>query len=167
MSGHSTIVEKIGIDPKRDDLNVLLDKACFASNWAIIEKLLALGADPNGTEERRPIENLIWRLQLKISPIWGHQSDVDVRIALENITRFASKGARWDPKTNHLINGLRRGVCKVDVYWTEQVVREFLKHNVCSTEVLLRLISTAKMKQRLGERFLKLKSLFSRKLANK
>ena len=48
--GHkrNAIVDKIRIDPKRDNLNGLLERACSAGDWNIIEKLIALGADGKG-----------------------------------------------------------------------------------------------------------------------
>jgi hypothetical protein len=57
-----------------------------------------------------------------------------------------------------LYEALRRDLYRLDAAWIEKVIREFLKHNVCSMEILLDLISTPKMKLLLGERFLKLKN---------
>lgn len=58
-SEHKAIVDKIGIDPKKDNLNLLLEKACSAGDWEIMEKLIALGADLNGETDYGPMQRLI------------------------------------------------------------------------------------------------------------
>jgi hypothetical protein len=157
----NVIVDKIGIDPKRDNLNGFLEKACSVGNWNIIEKLIALGADVKGETEYGPMERLIWNFECNIRPPFGYLSSFNMENALKCICLFASKGGRWQPKDNYGVRGLRRELHRLDARWTAKVIREFHQHNVCSKEILLNLISSAKMKQLLGERFPGLKKMVS------
>jgi hypothetical protein len=157
----NTVVDKIGIDPKRDNLNGLLDKACSAGDWNIIEKLIALGADVNRETEYGPMEILIWHFQCNVRPPFGSLSSFDIEDSLKNITRLASKGGRWQPRDNYGVKGLRRELHRLDARLIAKVIREFHQNNVCSKEILLELISSAKMKQLLGERLPRLKKMLS------
>ena len=160
-NNHDAIVAKIGIDPEKDDLNGLLEKACSAGNWKVIEKLIDLGANINAKSEYGAMDRLIWNFKWKINPIFGFRSETEMEEALANITRFAAKGGRWEPNNKYGLNGLRRELYRLDAGWIEKIVREFLKNNVCSKTLLLGLISTPKMKQLLGERFHKMKALLA------
>jgi hypothetical protein len=157
----NVIVDKIGIDPKKDNLNGLLEKACSAGNRDVIEKLIALGADVNGETEYGPMETLIWNFECNIHPPFDSGLGFEMERALECIILFASKGGRWQPKDNDSVKGLRRELHRLDARWIAKVIREFHAHNVCSKEILLELISSIKMKQLLGKRLPRLKKMVS------
>ncbi|HEX3627076.1 MAG TPA: hypothetical protein VH280_16830 [Verrucomicrobiae bacterium] len=157
----NVVVDKIGIDPKKDNLNGLLEKACSAGNMKIIDKLMALGADVNGETEYGPMERLIWNFECNIRPPFGNVPGYGVENALGCIILFASKGGRWQPKDNYGVKGLRRELHRLDARWITKVIRKFHEHNVCSKEILLELISSTKMKQLLGEHLPRLKKMVS------
>ena len=153
------VVDKIGIDPKKDNLNGLLETACSAGNRDVIEKLIALGTDMNGETEYGPMERLIWNFECNIRPPFGSAPGFEMESALECIILLASKGGRWQPKDDNDVRGLRRELHRLDARWIAKVIREFHEHNVCSKEILLELISSVKMKQLLGERLPRLKKM--------
>lgn len=85
--GHLEMVEKMKIDPKVDDLNLLLAWACTTTNWGMIQKFLDLGADPNATsgEGAIPMNGLMCQLVRKIYPYFGFRQDYEVIKMLEII----------------------------------------------------------------------------------
>jgi hypothetical protein len=152
--GQIKIVEKIGIDPAKDDLNRLLEEACSTCEWPIIEKLLTLGADPTGGKSAYgPMERLINHFEWKINPWNGQRSDWDLRKAFDAVLSFADKGGRWQPDDKYGPNGLRRDLYRLDCAWIEKVIRGFSQHQVCSNELLIKILNTPRMKQILGDRF--------------
>jgi hypothetical protein len=158
--GRQEIVEKIGIDPKRDDLNRLLEEACSKGAWPVIEQLLTLGADQTGgLSGYPPMERLINHFAWQINPWVGYRSESNLQEAFNLILSFADKGGRWCPKEKYGVNGFRRDLYHLDAKWIEKVFRGFQQHLVCSTELLLKLLNTPRMKEILGERFPKLVTL--------
>ena len=150
---HHEIVEKIGIDPKQVGLNRLLEKACSACDGVLIEKLLALGANPNGSDgSYPPMERLIFNLKWEMRPF----SESQVHEGLEAILRLADSGGRWKPKEKYEVNGFRRGLYHLEPRLIERLIHKFSEHHVCSLEILLKLTDTPKMKQMLGQRYSKL-----------
>lgn len=150
--GRQAIVDKIGIDPARDDLSRLLEQACSACEWPIIDKLLALGADPATHSGYPPMERLINHFSSEMNPVIGYRSESNLAKAFDAILSFADKGGRWQPEGSYGLNGFRRDLYHLDRVWIEKVVKGFARHQVCSNELLLKLLSTPRMKQILGER---------------
>ena len=155
--GRLEIVEKIGIDPAKDDLNRLLEEACSACEWPIIEKLLILGAAPmGGKSEYPPMERLIYHFEWKMNPLFGYRSDFDLHKAFDAILSFTGKGGRWQPENKYGLNGFRRALYHLDCAWIARVIRGFSQHQVCSNELLVKLLNTPRMKQILGDQFSRL-----------
>lgn len=97
------IVEKIGIDPKKDDLNRLLQKACSSGNVALMDKLIALGADPNRkTNDFSPMRRAMWGVWFAMEKRYGFRSETKVLEALVPVYELAEHGARWNPDTSDL-----------------------------------------------------------------
>jgi hypothetical protein len=124
----------------------------------MIQKLLDLGADPNkGRDDNSPIDNLIWRFGSAISPHFGYRSDSKIEGSMITITKFADRGGRWQPQNNNQVNSLRRHLYKLDGNWIQKIIKAFKKHQVCSDELLLKLVNTPRMKEILGDQYLKLR----------
>lgn len=157
----NAVVDKIGIDLKKDNLNGLLETASSVGNLCIIEKLITLGANVDGETEYEPMERLIWNFECSIHPPFGYLTSFDVENALKCIILVASNGGRWRPKNDYDVKGLRRKLHLLDANEIVKVIREFHQHNVCSREILLELISSKKMKQLLGGRLSRLKKMMS------
>lgn len=149
--GRQEVIDRIGIDPKRADLSRLLIEACLEGKWTLIEQLLNLGAAPNGAGKCEPMDQLIRAFAWKISPLLGCRSEADLRARFETVLSFADRGGRWAPDRSS-INRLRRDLYKLDAPWIERIALEFLRHEVCSRDVIVSLVSTAKMKEILGAR---------------
>jgi len=147
------IVEKIGIDPSKDNLDRLLEEACLNGDLKMIDKLVAIGADPRGkTDCQRPMENSIWHLRWEMEPNYGARSEFKAKEALIPVLRLADLGARWNLDPSDL-RRFRAELCHFDVGLVERVVTQFRDHQVCAPEVLLKLIGSPKMKQILGFRY--------------
>lgn len=78
------VVEKIGIVPNRDDMSRMLEEACSAGDWPLIEKMLQLGAVP-GSDNRKHMERLISQFEWVINPLWGIRLDHHLEDAFQNI----------------------------------------------------------------------------------
>lgn len=151
-SGRQEVIDRIGIDTKRADLSRLLIEACQKGERKLIEQFLNLGADPNGAGKCEPMDQLLWSFTWKISPIFGYRSESDLQAQFETILSFADRGGRWKPDRSSL-NRLRRDLYKLDAPWIERIAMGFLRHEVCSSDVIVSLVSTAKMKAILGTRY--------------
>ncbi len=166
--GHVEIVKKMPIDPLQDDLNKLLCAACLSEKWELIETVLNAGADPNsGDGGATPIEKLFWKLEWAIQPLFGSRSEMTVQTVLATITKFADRGARWQPENNYRVNGLRRSLYRLDANWIERIIKEFSLHKVGSKDLLLKLVKTPRMKAILGNRYEDLMALAEGKQEHK
>jgi hypothetical protein len=163
--GYVEIVRKIPIDPKQDDLTKLLSAACWGEKWELIEMVLNVGADPNqGDSETSPIEILLWKVEWAIDPRFGHTCDARAQAILEAVAQLADRGARWQPKNNCRINGLRKSLYRLGVNLIEQSIKLFSQHKVCSKDLLVKLIKTPRMKAIMGNRYANLMALAEGKL---
>ncbi len=72
-NGQVEMLEKMKVDPAKDDINHLLRRACLGGKWPAIEQLLQLGADPNANipDHDSPMSELLCRLTWKIQPVVG------------------------------------------------------------------------------------------------
>jgi hypothetical protein len=157
------IVDKIGIDPKRDNLNRMFDTACLLGHTKMIEKLLAAGTDPKGPNgSNEPMDNAISRLCFDMEERYGFRSETKAKEALAGVVRLAKLGARWQ-SPGWRLRHLRRHLYHFEPSFTETVVKSFLEHQVCSTDILLKLVQTAKMKTLLGFRYASLIELIKAK----
>lgn len=150
-AGHQEVINKIGIDPQKADLGRLLVEACLNAAWSLIERLLNLGAPPNGTGDRAPMDCLLGTFAWRIDSFFGPPSGADLHAIFTAILSLADRGGRWNPARSSL-NRFRRDLYKLDASWIERIASEFHRHQVCSPELIASLINTPKMKQILGFR---------------
>ena len=149
--GRQEVIDRIGIDTKKADLSRLLIEACQKGEWKGIEQLLNLGASPSGTGDCEPMDQLLWAFAWKLNPFFGHRSEFEIRSGFDTVLAFADRGGRWNPERPSL-NRFRRDLYKLDATWIERIALGFLRHQVCSPEVIAALIGTPKMKEILGAR---------------
>ena len=146
------IVDKIGIDPKRDNVDRMFELACLLGHTKIAEKLLAAGANPLGkNDSAEPMDKAMWHLQWEMEDHYGFRSELRAKVALEAVVRLANLGARWQPGASDL-RRFRRNLYFFDLTFSENMIRTLHSHKVCAPDVLLRLITAPKMKEFLGIR---------------
>jgi ankyrin repeat protein len=146
------VVDKIGIDPKRDNIDRMFELACLLGHAKMAEKLLAHGAKAQGKNDSgKPMEDAIFHLQWQMDEHYGIRSEIDANEALAAVTRLADLGARWQPKGSDL-RRFRRYLYFFDLTFSLNLIRTLHEHKVCTAETLLKLITAPKMKTYLGYR---------------
>ncbi len=157
------IVEKIGIDPKRDNVDRMFDLACLLGHQEMAEKLLAHGAKAEGKNgSGKPMEKAIWNLIWQMDERYGIRSEFDAKKALAAVVQLADRGARWRPDGSDL-RRLRRQLYFYNWDFTENLIKTLYQHKVCTSEVLLKLITAPKMRTYLGFRRASLLNLLKSK----
>lgn len=156
ISGYTDVVDKIGIDPTKDDLGRLLKDACLLGRTSLIEKLVAMGANLHGDGKSfSPMDQTISRLLSQMEPENGCRSEHKVFDALRQVYRLADLGARWTPDRDDLAR-LRREMWHFDSVVAAKIIRGLHTHQVCAPSVLLVLLDHLKIKALLGEGHAKL-----------
>ena len=146
------IVDRIGIDPKRDNVDRMFELACLLGHTKIAEKLVAAGANPLGKNDSgEPMRSAMVRLEWDMEERYGVRSEFAAQKALEAVVRLADLGARWRP-TGSALRRFRRNLYFFDLTFSENMVRTLHHHKVCAPEALLKLITAPKMKTYLGYR---------------
>ena len=160
-SGQVEMLEKMKVDPAKDDINELLRRACFSGKWPAIEMFLKLGADPNAKnpDKDSPMSELILRFIWKISPVVGFRSDTDIDQMLETVCKFADRGGRWVLPDSYRMRDLRRAFTELVPEKVGKIVMKLRTHHVCSDAELFQLINTPRLKKHLDVRFPKLKAV--------
>lgn len=156
ISGYTDVVDKIGIDPTKDNLGRLLNDACLLGRTNLIEKLVAMGANLHGDGKSfSPMDQTISRLLSQMEPENGCRSEHKVLDAVRQVYRIADLGGRWTPDHGDLAR-LRREMWHFDRVVVAKIVRGFHTHQVCTPEVLLKMLNHPKIKALLGEGHAKL-----------
>lgn len=146
------IVDKIGIDPKRDNVNRMFELACLLGHTKMAEKLLAHGAKAEGKNgSGKPMEDAMWHLTWEMEDHYGIRSEFRAKDALAAVIHLADLGGRWQPDDSDL-RRFRRNLYFFDVNFSEGLIKTLHQHKVSSSEVLLKLITAPKMKSYLGFR---------------
>lgn len=157
------VVDKIGIDPRRDNLDCLFESVCLTGDAGMVDKLLSLGAQPKGKDcSQRPMENAMWHLRHQMESHFGLRSEAAAKDSIDLVVRLADLGARWNPDISDL-RRLRRELIHFGLDLTESMVMAFREHQVCAPEVLLKLIGSPKMKTTLRFRYKRLVELLKTK----
>lgn len=164
-NGQVEMLEKMKVDPAKDNIDQLLRRACFSGKWEIIEKLLQLGANPNWEDQDKTsaMSELLGRFVWKITPVVGYRSEWEVDQMLETVCKFADRGGRWQLPDNYRMRDLRRALTQLSAEKVEKIVLKFRSHRVCSDDELFHLINTPRLKKHFGERFVKLKAKLTSK----
>lgn len=139
------LVKKFKIDPKRDDLQRLLELACFSRNQDLIEELINLGANPFSTPESSPMKDLMRRLKWDLGPFIGYPSWDTIQKSVQAVLLLADLGVRWVPD-GYEISRFRKELLKHEASKIEKILRDFAKHHVCSNDVFLKLLKHPKLK---------------------
>jgi ankyrin repeat protein len=146
------IVDKIGIDAKRDNLDRMFDLACLLGHTKMAEMLLSHGAKPQGKDDSgEPMRKAMFHLQWEMDDHYGFRSEFRARDALEPVIRLAGLGAHWQPSDSDL-RRFRRNLYFFELNFSENLIKTFHQHNVCSPKVLEKLITAPKMKTYLASR---------------
>ena len=153
------IVDKIGIDPERDNISRMFDLAYLLGHSKMAERLLAHGAKVQGKNASgEPMRKAMWHLQWEMEDHYGFRSEFRAKDALEPVIHLADLGARWQPDGSDL-RRFRRNLYFYQVNFSENLINTLHQHKVCAPDVLLKLITAPKMKTYLGFRRAALVSL--------
>ena len=145
--GHVPIVDKIGIDPTRDDLNLLLDRAAFAKSPDLIRRLVEAGANPSGVGEHQPLRNLFCVLGWDLKAYYA--SDRDGSQALECIKLMIELGTKIEPRDRHDFSVFRQPLYSLEPGQFFDLIGQMQKHHACCAEVFRKLLKSPTLKTRL------------------
>ncbi len=161
---HIAIVDRIGIDLKRDNINRMFEIACLLGRSEMIEKLVALGVKINGDNDSgEPMDKAIFHLSSEMEEHWGVRSPSRATTALALVLRVADLGARWIPSQSDL-RRFRRLLCHFEPDFIQNMIEDFEKHKVCSVDALYKIVNTKKFKAIFGQfRWSQLKAKVNRK----
>lgn len=149
---HLTVVDKIGIDPKRDNIDRMFEIACLLGHTEIADKLIAAGAKPTGPQDSgEPMRKAMAHLEWEMEEQYGFRSPFKAQKALEAVVHLADLGGRWLPTPSGL-RRIRRNLYFFDPSFSLNLLTTLHRHKVCAPDVLVKLITAPKMKTYLGPR---------------
>lgn len=131
--GHGDVLEKLGSDATRDDLDLLYRAA---ANGQVVEVLARRGPPADGSRiVRVHLERLGWW--------WGDHAPVEALRAL-----FAA-GVRWEWSSAEEIADVRRSLLQVGEWIFSDVMELLAAEGHCSPEVLAELARTEAIRRRM------------------
>jgi len=147
---HFDIVDKIGLNPRRDNLQRMFQTACNLGNSKVVDRLLPLGANPRGPKgDDSPMQSAISHFRWEMEEQYGFRSEASAKHAIGFVVKLADLGARWAPD-GYEVRRVRSLVCQFDRGFMQHMVREFIEHQVCARAVLYKLMDSPKVKEKFG-----------------
>ena len=130
--------------PKRK-ISLLLKEASYSNNPSLVKQLLARGADPNFTYDRRPL--LKSYVSWLITP-WSYRNAQLEQLQLESLEIICAAGGKL-PMSSDQLASIRRDLIKSDSGIVNRVLEILKKHRAISEETLHELTRTPKMQAKL------------------
>jgi hypothetical protein len=147
--GHLEVVEKFKLDPAKDDLSKLLYESALSANQTIVEKLLALGADPTVQGIGSPVRRYMWSLEWALEK--NFLSSGDYRSITDILCLMAAKGAKWYPSDdNGGYRSLRTALAKADPGDSVDALVKLVRAGFFTEAIFRELVSTPRMKELLN-----------------
>ena len=144
--GSLDILAKFKLDPAKDNLDLLL--AISATNPALVEKLLKLGANPHGGGELSGVEMYMWRLSSALKR--DSSFDSDYRRITDILGMMAAKGGKWRPQDNDGYRDFRKTLLKANPSHAVTVVEKLLAFGFLTDESFKELMVTPSMRELLS-----------------
>ena len=147
------VLKKLKPDPKRDDLNELLQCAAIWGRKPTLEYLLQVGANPNDKSNggSSALDTALRDLNFARLDPYGSKrlkSKYDVSRALDCVRELLAHHAIWNPEA-YAVNSLRRTLLECEPDVTIELLQMFRKHNACPAERVHTLLGTPRMKEHL------------------
>jgi ankyrin repeat protein len=147
--GRLEVVEKFKIDPAKDNLSQLLYESALSANQTIVEKLLALGADPTIEGTDSPVRRYMWSLLWSLGRAFS--SNCDYRSIVDILCLMASKGAKWYPSDDgDGYRGFRRALAKANPTDSIDALTKLVRAGFFTEAIFKELVSTPRMKELLN-----------------
>jgi hypothetical protein len=134
QAGHAKIVERLGLDPTRDNFG---DLYRYAGSAAVVEMLLAR-ARPNNVGEI--LQHQLWWFSLNS---FSHSRGFDI---IQSIFR---SGVRWETERPEQIANVRRAVLKLSNSSFVDVLKLLATEGYCSDAILHEMGRTPSMRARM------------------
>jgi hypothetical protein len=143
--GKVELVRKFKIDPRRDDIGVLLERSGLSSQPEIVDLLLAPGGEFEDHSEviKRYIRSLGWTLE-------GGWFRRDPKTIVDCLCLLASKGMKWEPAESCDYRYLRKGLAKAQAPQAIDVLNRLVRAGLFTEAVFKELVSTPRMRELLG-----------------
>ena len=154
-SGQLEIVKKIGIEPKKDNLNELLSAACSSDDESMIRHMIESGADPNAEASgvQAPLDALLWQLDCAVSFASPGMEWLRADDPIRCIKLFIKLGGKWRPRQEKAIPNLRSCLYRLSPGTVVDLAKLFKQHDFCSDEVIIELLNTPKMREHLRKQY--------------
>lgn len=139
--GYIEILKDMGVDPRIDDLDGLLNEAGLSRSTALIQFLLNLGADPNVPNEfgRSLLDNVIDYSS------FGYAFNKSR--AVPYLSKLVRLGAKWQPPDRRGFNELRSLLVQNDRMDSVALIKSMKTQSACPSDVLKKLLNTKRMKE--------------------
>jgi len=143
--GKVEVVRKFKIDPRRDDIGVLLEKSGLSSQPEIVDLLLAAGGASKDHSQviKRYIRSLGWTLE-------GGWFGRDPKIIVDCLCLLASKGIKWKPAESCDYRYLRKGLARAQASQAIEVLTRLVRAGLFTEAVFKELVSTPRMRELLS-----------------
>lgn len=143
--GKVEVVRKFKIDPRRDNIGLLLEKSGLSSHPEIVDLLLAAGGDPKENSEviKRYVRSLGWTLEGD----WFRRDPMPI---VDCLCLLAAKGMKWLPKESHDFRYLRKGLSRAQSSVAVDVLSRLVRAGLFTEEVFKELVSTPRMREVVG-----------------
>lgn len=143
------IVAKIGLDPDRDNISTMLDLVTIRGYPEMLDLLTPYAAGLSEKFREQLMHNAMFHLQWEMEERYGFRSEFSAKAAITFVTKIARMGCRWNPDPSD-IRRVRRLIYQFERGFIQQLIHEFIQHQVCERAVLCKLLKNPKVKERFG-----------------
>lgn len=147
------VIKKLRPNPAIDDLNTLLQRGLYRQNMDCVRYWISLGADLNSMDESGRSNHYTvllyvnWALESR-SFLYLGTSNSDTKQFLRD---WFSSGAKWTPNGEELSIG-RKVFCQLSYFEALEFIKLLITKEVVTTDDLVKLLDTPKLRQHLKER---------------
>lgn len=144
--GRNWFVNKVGLDPKRDNLSALLASCLIMEDVTIVQMLLEAGADPNEwIDDANPMSSLVRNFAWSLDRSYFH-STRSVEVSAACLELAAKHGGRWTPQKDSDYFRFRRHLTSSPAYEVVPLLYRLWVAGVFPPDVFKKLMGTKRMK---------------------